>query len=669
MSRRGSEVPPKPFLERRVDGARRVDVQRFRPRRHVLRNVLRALMLIAAVAAISVGALFYVGLRAAESTVAARRGEVLTNFSLTLRSMSEPDRARGYLEQNAQTLAEFDRELKGGQGGALLEFFSMAVPIFRDAGGIIGQLVSLNGNLLRLMAHLADLGQHGFSYLIRDGAELLNLLDRFEESVGAVLTQAQSIKHTTSELKRFSPSIADLDEALGSRYVAQTLDFLSLKNFLGGIRSVLGADAGAARHVLVLFEDVGQARPGGGKIVAYADLELRGGQIEQITTQGIGAVEGVSAPSPDLPLPPSVIGKEWRVADSEWYFHFPASAQLVLNRIENALSARGESKSFEGVVAVNTHLLEAVLDAVGPVSLEPLRVTVDRDSVRADSRGAGVLENLVPKLVERLQKLSEADGLRLMGRLGELITARDVRFYARDPNIVQFLASTMVDGAVYDLPNGFWGSYLAFSTANLSAVDGALVQTSAEVQIDIDTSGSILTDLTISSERRDLVPLQGNKPYRAYVQVFMNPGSQLVSIEGNDTDATVPGSGNVSSSTEEGATTSRMERSQIFLTDYQVWTGEAFGKTVLGAWFSVPPSKQRTLEVRYQSSEGERQPLAPGKTFTFVYERASGFAGNVSVSVVAPLGYVWQENGRSPYLYTIPGTAGRTILYLTLSKR
>jgi len=243
-------------------------------------------------------------------------------------------------------------------------------------------------------------------------------------------------------------------------------------------------------------------------------------------------------------------------------------------------------------------------------------------------------------------------------------------FYVKDTELASFLRETGLDGSVYTLPTNFWGSYLAVVNANVAGgKSDAFVYQNIESRINIDASGNILTDLTIKREHR------GNKEkdpwWRAtnknYIQVFTNPSSNLLTINGNQAKKTSP-SVDYSSGYEFNADLQKIEFTKKTIQGMNVWTMEAFGKTVFGAWTETPAGKTTTLTLRYQLSERENIDIAAGKIFTFIFEKQSGAKTSLKVTIAAPVGFLWAESGEPFYTYENEDPDGRIILNLTLSK-
>lgn len=242
-------------------------------------------------------------------------------------------------------------------------------------------------------------------------------------------------------------------------------------------------------------------------------------------------------------------------------------------------------------------------------------------------------------------------------------------FFAKDSNLASFFNSRELDGAVLELPSSFWGSYLAVVNANIAGgKSDAFIRQSVEVRVEVDTEGGVLSDVTVS--RTHDGNTQKDSWWRAtnqnYIQIFVNPGSSLISLKGNDIKKfEKPVYGKEYAINEM---LDQIEKTKVFLADYNTWSLQAFGKTVFATWWNIPAGKTETLNLRYESKATTPTVLEAGKPFRYIFERQSGVKSSVKITIGAPLGYVWAESQNPIFIYENEDPDARVILDLTLSR-
>ncbi|MFH1192826.1 MAG: hypothetical protein V1656_00710, partial [Candidatus Jorgensenbacteria bacterium] len=272
--------------------------------------------------------------------------------------------------------------------------------------------------------------------------------------------------------------------------------------------------------------------------------------------------------------------------------------------------------------------------------------------------------------MERLERLSSEQFESLLAAIEKHFAAKDIMLYAKDETLARFLSSANADGAVYALPDNFWGSYLAVVNANVAGgKSDAFIEESIEARFDVGTDGSTLADVAVTRAHR------GDKEkdpwWRAtnknYLQVFTNPGAELMGLKGNSVKnlASVfdyPGNGYQTLPQLQS-----IEATKKFLSKWSAWAMEEFGKTVFATWSSVAAGQTKTIEFRYQTPQREGA-VHEGGMFTFVFERQSGVKSALRAVIAAPVGYAWKESGDTRFTYENADPGKREIVTLTLMR-
>lgn len=673
----------------RVPRAKAVNLARLveapRARFRGTKRLFAGIMFGAALAVVAL--VFYAALNVGRVKAVFTEGsrEIATNFSDSLSALKafEPQAASVALEKNQAELAILQGTVQESYGGVFLDVLGNIIPAFKDAGAFLGNITQLNATMLRLSNTLASLETDGMKDLEGNGGALLRKLQDTRNLIRTISGEISAVRNTTAALERIFPLFSKLNAAVGSGYLEYSTKIHEADTFLGGLLTLLGGDK--EKHFLVLFANAAEIRPGGGFTGSYADITVKQGELQSIDVRDIYDPDGQL----DLKVVPpeeiNTVTRNWGARDANWFFDFPTSAKTALSFMERSKIYADTGTTFEGVVGLNINVFQSILAAVGPVALPDYHVTITSDNflneiqreveAGADKKAGQpkrILKVLAPIILERLKTLSPDQSRALMDRIGAHFANKDIMVYMKNSDVQRFLASADLDGSVYELPNNFWGTYLAVVDANIAGGKAdAFIDQSVSGRIDVDTGGSTFADLSITRTHNGAG--QKDPWWRAYdsnfTWVYTTPGSSLVSLDGASarkvfSNFDYDGNGYVRLPALDA-----IEKTKVYLPAYKAWVMRAFGKTVFGTRFDVAAGQSATLHVRYQTPNLlSENPVLLGNTYTFFYERQSGVTTKLSLTFSAPLGFVWKESGSPIYTYENDNPPARVVLPLTLTK-
>jgi len=606
------------------------------------------------------------------------------NFSDSINALKnfEPDKATEYLKKNNEQIGTLDSLLKNRSGQTILSMIGNIIPAFKDTGTLVSQIAGLNFNFIQLSEHLSDLEQNGFKYFQSDGDKFLKILNETRNLMRGILEQIQSIKNVTTDLKKFSSVFDNIDKTLGSQYLTHSADLYRLQSFLDDFLSLIGSEDN--HHIAVLFQNPAEIRPGGGFIGSYADITIRRGQMQSIDVRDIYDPDGWVTDKVVPPAPLQRTTKDWAARDANWFFDFPTSAKTVLGFLESSQFYKDRNTVFDGAIALNINVLDTLLDITGPVELPQYKLTItsnnfleeiQREVESGNDKKSGepkrILKVLVPIMLGRLGNPPSGSQRALIEKIQNHIINKDIMFYAKSEKIENFLQYVNAGGSIYDLPNNFWGSYLAVVNANIAGgKSDAYISEDINAKIDVDTNGGSLTDVTITrthtgNTQRDPWWKVTNQDY---IQIYTTPASGLISIKGNNQRNSSSGFDYSANKYIYNADLKKLEDSKIFLNGYNTWALEDHGKKVFATWFTVPAGDAKALTLRYQTTYANPDIVTVGNKYTFIFEKQSGVANSLTATISAPLGYRWVEGGSAVYMYQNQNPEGRVEFNLTLGK-
>ena len=610
---------------------------------------------------------------------------VVKNFVASADALKkfEPKTAATLLSENGVALSNINSTVNNGIVGTFIQTAGNFIPIFNNAFNFLGQTITLNSDFLALAQNLSDLQTQAVPDLMHNGPALIQMLYNTHALLQKVIAETQNIKNTTSQLQNLSPYFKNINTSIGNDYLKYSSGLYSLDEVLVRLTNWLASPTD--RHFLIFFENPAEIRPGGGFLGSYADLTVRGGELTNINVHDIYDPDGQLTEKVVPPEELQGITRNWGARDGNWFFDGPTSAKTVIGFLEASKMYSTRNITFDGAIAIDVPVLQAILNVTGPISLPEYNTTVDASNVlsiiqqeteSSANQRAGqpkkILQVLAPIMLQDLQSLPANAQQSLFSAFQTLVGTKDITFYFKDPTIASFLNANDLDGSVYELPAGFWGSYLAVVNANVAGgKSDAFVKEAVQATIDTDTNGNVFTDLKVT--RTHTGNTQTESWWRAtnkdFIQIFTEPNSTLVTTVGESPRPQIPVFNYQAAGYSVNPDLAAIQSGEVFLGNDQTMERTEFGKNVFGAWLILPAGETKTLEMRYQTPYNNPTLVAAGNQFTFIFERQSGVQNSLSVTINAPFNYIWAETGTGTYTYQTDDPPGRKIITLTLENQ
>jgi len=592
-----------------------------------------------AIALLGIGFLFLVGLRAKESSdfLETRGAAIGQNVSASLEELGafNPEGARPFLEENMRVLGE-----SGAGRGSFSDIVGSVIPLIRDAGSMTRTVLELNTNLLELAELLSDLRDNGFSYFMNEEASLIDALAAARDRADAVVRESQEIKNAATRLRKTSSWFSGLDQVAGDPYLAFGFDVLSMRETLDGLVRALDTDV-EERFVIFFADEAKGYRPGSGALGGFMNVYFQDGKATRIVSGTIPKGGLVDATTPQ----PAELGEggSWSFSDASWFFDYPESARAALHFIETADPV--DAAPIAGVATLSSRAMRELQVIAGVEGTEQSE-----------------------KLFQMLASLDSAKRRELAELVGTLLADRDLLLVSDRDELSAFLGNAQLDGASFKAPSDFWGWYMGLAYGDVrGAEDSPLSGQFVSGKVDIDGNGSALVDLSIEHRFREGSTVKRGTR-EAFVQVFTVPGTELISISGNNGSARSAGK-QLGAHVDDEQVLRRFEAKKVFLKPFNVWTGNIFGSTMFEMFADITKKGAGTMQMRYQT------PLRPGagamtdgRQFNVVLERQAGVPTSMQIRIFAPFGYRWKESEAASFLYETDSAPGRVSFPLTLEK-
>lgn len=358
-------------------------------------------------------------------------------------------------------------------------------------------------------------------------------------------------------------------------------DKLELKNFtdisessilLKLVKEVISGD----KTYLVLFQNNMELRPGGGFIGSFAIVKTQNGSIKSYEIHDTANFDGRIPENNDMPEPMKKMFKinAWKLRDSNYSPDYPTN---VRKAVEFYYQGKGEEK-FNGVIAVNAQVLERVLEATGPITLEDYPITLESGSalvtlekqVEIDFSKQGiergdrknVMGEFLDEIMKRSAQLSKIDKLKLAKNLISELENKNIQLYF-DDNKLNALINKKGWGGVVD--KNWDNDYLMVVDANLGAYKSDyFMKRSMDYSVDMSQEIPEAT-LRITYEHTGKTKDWMTRDYLSYLRVYLPKGSRV------------------------------NETSEIGEVSYS----EDLNKKVMGGFVEVPLNSTKTIEIKY----------------------------------------------------------------------
>jgi hypothetical protein len=613
---------------------------------------------------------YYLVKREVAATISSRIGTLQAGVQ-DLQNLDPQSAAQEFSSLNASSSAE-------GVWGSIISLFEGSSATIRSFTDLSNQLATLSNNM-------TSIENDAFGFVSGNGSSTLAAdLASTRDTLAAIDADSGALSGAAASLGTASP-------IGGESYLALTTQIKGAETFLNAFVPWL-SDTSTTHHLLVLFQNPSEMRPGGGFLGSYADVSIKGGTITNIAFHDVADADLAFKQKIEPPAPLQLEETAFRPADANWFFDFPTSASETIQMFEAATP----STTFDGVVAVTPQVMSDLLSVTGPITLPgttpkaasttftsdnlvvQIQKIVQAGQAQGKTQSAGgnatypkaVLAQLYPAILQQLASSTDAQKQQMLGLALNWISNKDLMFYATNPAFETFAKTYGATGDVYQLPQNFNGDYLAIANADINS-DKSELYMAQDVSYDaaIGSDGTLTTNLTITRTHN------GNQsPYwwyqttnQDYMQIFVPNGSTLQNQSGGIIKS-VPAPINY---TRDGYSTDPIVAAIASTTQQnfsypKVTTHEESGKQVFTVWSRTYASQSSTLSFDY--SHNLFAMAAAGVQYQFVFERPSGATGDYHIEVDAPLGYAFAENGLASFTYNSTSTPGRLMFTLTLQK-
>ncbi len=613
---------------------------------------------------------YYIVKREIAATISSRIGTLQAGVQ-DLQNLDPQSAAQEFSSLNASPSVE------GGWGSL--------VTLFEGSSATIRSFTDLSNQLTKLSNNIANIENDAFGFVSGNGSNALVAdLARTRDTLAAIDADSGMLSGAASSLGSASP-------IGGQSYLALAAQVKGAETFLNALVPWL-SDVSTTHHLLVLFQNPSEMRPGGGFLGSYADVSISNGKITTIAFHDIANVNAAFKKKIEPPAPLQLEETAFRPADANWFFDFPTSASETIRMFEQSGLYANTSTTFDGVIAVTPQVMSDLLSVTGPITLpgatpkvasttftpDNLVVQIQKIVQAGQAKSVGgnatypkaVLAQLYPAILQRLASSTDAQKQQMLGLALNWIANKDVMFYFTNPELETFANAYGAAGDVYQLPQNFNGDYFAIANADINSDKSELYMAqNVNYVAAIGSDGILTTNLTITRTHNGT-----QSPYwwyqttnQDYMQIFVPNGSTLENQSGGITK-NVPAPINYAHNgyRTDSIVAAIASTTQQNFSYPKVMTHEESGKQVFAVWSRTYKGQSSTLSFDY--SHNLFAMPAAGVQYQFIFERPSGATGDYHIEVDAPLGYSFVENGLASFMFNSTSTPGRLMFTLTLQK-
>ncbi len=545
--------------------------------------------------------------------------------------------------------------------------------LWENAGSVYSGFENLSSSGLGLMAELDALGKNWGNLFFRGGGqELIGHLRKIKEYL-------DSINEANAKLSSLN---IGFDNFLSGKYGSSLSLDMNLRHLNSFLRAFINwLSSPEDRHILVVFGNSSEPRPGGGFIGSYADAVFSEGSLKLVDVHDINDADRELEAKIIPPKPLQAIEKSWTIADSNWFFDYSVSAVKTIELMEESKTYAGKN-SFDGVVAISPAVIGGILEVTGPIKLADRNLTIDKDNFlkeiqkevqAAQAKGAPakkIIAELTPEILLKLEFLNEYDGRKLMDKFAEWVKKKDIVAYFKDKDIQNFLDFYGASGRIFEQPSDFNGDYLAVSSANVGGgKSDFFINQKVFFKTQLNMDGTAGNHLEIS--RQHLAGKNDEWWYRlpseSYIQVFTPADAALSSFSGGWDRRITPKVNYKKSDYRIDPLVDAIDSTIKKNFSYPVVDElREFNKKIFGFWTRTNPGQTTKAVLDY--SVRLFSPPSEGQKYQFVFEKQVSGSGNYHFEIYAPVGFFWQEFNSPLFEYESSNPDGRTQFILTMKK-
>ena len=484
-----------------------------------------------------------------------------------------------------------------------------------------------------------------------------------EQLVPVLLAQQPKFTEAQKKLSEAAQARAGIDKDELSPRLADLVDRLDeyLPLLQPALRGALLAPellgASEQKSYLILAQNDDEIRATGGFISGVGLLRIDQGRITQLDFQDSYAVDDLSQPhaEPPLPLRRYMWADIWLLRDANWSPDFPTTAQAAAQIYE-----QDQGVAVDGVITIDQQAVRLVVGALGPLRLEGYEESVTADNVVQLTRqywaspvGAESLEeattgdwwvhrkdfmeSLLKMTMARLEGgFATAEAVELAKAIQRGVEEKHILIWLDDPAAAELLREADWDGTIQTTE----GDYLMVVDTNMGFNKvNPNVEEAIEYRVAMDEVGNVRAAVTITYHNRSTrevkecvqearydLTYEGmmNRCYWDYLRLYVPEGARLIEATRNPLPP--------------GSLYRRLSGAGAGGGEPDIGPPEK-EKEIFGTFFVVPPQESKEVRFAYELPSGILESTGDAYRYSLLIQKQPGtMALPVQVTVELPLG-------------------------------
>jgi len=484
-----------------------------------------------------------------------------------------------------------------------------------------------------------------------------------ERLVPVLLAQQPKLTEAQRQLAEAAQARAGIEKGELSPRLAALVDRLDeyLPLLQSALRGALLAPellgASEQKSYLILAQNDDEIRATGGFISGVGLLRIDQGRITQLDFQDSYAVDDLSQPhaEPPLPLRRYMWADIWLLRDANWSPDFPTTAQVAAQIYE-----QDQGVAVDGVIALDQQAVRLVVGALGSLRLEGYEEWVTSDNVIQLARrywasplGAESLEEATTgdwwvhrkDFMEALLKATmakleggatSAEAMELAKAIQRSVEERHILIWLDDPARAELLREAGWDGTIQAAE----GDYLMVVDTNMGFNKvNPNVEEAINYGVTMDEGRNVRAVVTITYHNRSTREVEEcvqearydltyegmmNRCYWDYLRLYVPEGAELIEATRNPLPS--------------GSLYRRLSGAGAGSGEPDIGPTEK-GKDVFGTFFVVPPKESKELRFAYELPSGILESRGDAYRYSLLIQKQAGTkALPVQVTVELPTG-------------------------------
>ena len=310
------------------------------------------------------------------------------------------------------------------------------------------------------------------------------------------------------------------------------------KEVLVTLPSALGSPT--PKNYFVLFQNDKELRPTGGFLTAYTYMTVNKGKVTTTGSENILKIDGAMRKNFPIPTPIAKylhLVPYWAPRDANLSPDFLVS----MKKFEELAAYSSEYRRGDGIIAVDTYLLQDLLRLTGPVSVVGDTFTpenvVEKMELYAEQVFKGKANNkaflgdMMKQVLGKLMSAGKDKWLPIIDTAIKNGNEKHFLLFSRDQATQNLIEKYNWGGRIKD----YAGDYLHINDTNFAGAKANLYITQKITQ-DIQVAGDGTASKKVTVEVTNPAKYDGwlNGPYRDWIRMYVPKGSEFVSAEGGE---------------------------------------------------------------------------------------------------------------------------------------